>query len=164
MSQMIRCRDWNEKMHEISLEKVSFRISAYGVIVRDNAILLSPQRDGYDFPGGGMEIGETLKECLLREVKEETGLFVKMGEIVHTDHEFYYSISSQQAFNNILLYFLCYNPQGKISTDGFDEYEKLYARKAEWVSLDRIETIKFHNPVDSVAVINKSLKMRYIQQ
>ena len=44
---------------------------------------------------------------------------------------------------------------GEINTDGFDVNGQDYAKKAEWVSLDEIENIKFYNPVDSVALIKK---------
>jgi 8-oxo-dGTP diphosphatase len=35
------------------------------------------ESDGYgNFPGGGLELGETLSECLVRELKEEVGATV----------------------------------------------------------------------------------------
>ena len=159
MKKTILCRDWNEKAHAVKSRDLAFRISCYGIIIQGNNILLCPQRDGYDFPGGGMNIDETLEECLIREIKEETGMIIRPGQCISAEHDMYYSLSSQQAYNNPLLYFFCHNPQGEISTDGFDEYEKEYARKAEWVSLDHMENIKFHNPIDSMSVIRKALAM-----
>lgn len=46
-------------------------------IHRENHIL-----DIADFPGGGIDFGEGLKEALVREVKEEVGLDVKVGKVV----------------------------------------------------------------------------------
>ena len=48
-------------------------------------MLLSCYRDRagawFVFPGGGQQSGETLRECLLREVEEETSLKVKVGRL-----------------------------------------------------------------------------------
>ena len=34
----------------------------------------------FDLPGGRMEVGKPFDECLIREIKEETGLKVKIGQ------------------------------------------------------------------------------------
>ena len=48
-------------------------------------MLLSSYRDRagdwFVFPGGGQRAGETLRECLLREVEEETSLKVEVGRL-----------------------------------------------------------------------------------
>ena len=48
-------------------------------------MLLSSYRDRagdwFVFPGGGQRAGETLRDCLLREVEEETTLKVEVGRL-----------------------------------------------------------------------------------
>ena len=58
----------------VAVEDLRFRVCVYGVIVHDDKILLTPWRDGWDFPGGGMEVDETITETLDREIHEETGI------------------------------------------------------------------------------------------
>lgn len=54
--------------------------------IRDEAgrILAMHRADNgeWDFPGGAMELGETLAQALIREVAEETGLIVKPARLV----------------------------------------------------------------------------------
>ena len=51
-----------------------------GIIVRDGKILLSYEKevDQYLIPGGGLEEGESLSDCCIRELAEECGAVVKV--------------------------------------------------------------------------------------
>ena len=57
---------------------VFVRPSVRGIIIRDGrvAMIHSLVWNYYKFPGGGMEVGETQLDTLIREVREETGLKV----------------------------------------------------------------------------------------
>jgi len=62
-----------------------FRIGVFALIFDDEGrILLGHRRDvdWWNLPGGGMEVGETVDEALCREVREETGLDVEVGQLV----------------------------------------------------------------------------------
>ena len=55
------------------------RTGVYGLVVKQGRILLVTQRVGpyagkYDFPGGGLEHGETFEEALRREFLEEVSM------------------------------------------------------------------------------------------
>ena len=62
----------------------SFRIAVSALIFDEGRILLAHRRDidWWNLPGGGMEVGETVDEALLREVTEETGLEVEIEQLV----------------------------------------------------------------------------------
>lgn len=63
---------------------------AYVLILDDtHEHVLLVQDNGYwSLPGGAREIGEMLEQTAVREVKEETGLDVTIGGIVHVAERF----------------------------------------------------------------------------
>ena len=57
---------------------------ATGGVVRNNAgeiLLIKNQRRGWEFPGGLVEEGENVMDALRREIKEESGVDVRVGEL-----------------------------------------------------------------------------------
>jgi 8-oxo-dGTP diphosphatase len=56
-------------------------ISVKGVVIHQGRVLLLlNERDEWDLPGGRPDPGEDHRAALLREVREETGLSVEIGE------------------------------------------------------------------------------------
>ena len=62
------------------------RVSARAVVVHEGNLLLNCFGDGlyYNFPGGGIEEGETALEAVVREVLEESGLAVEVEDHLFT--------------------------------------------------------------------------------
>ena len=66
-----------------------FYVGIHGVIASRGRILVlkrapvMPYRPGsWDLPGGHLALGENFEDCLLREVKEETGLDVAIDSLL----------------------------------------------------------------------------------
>jgi ADP-ribose pyrophosphatase YjhB (NUDIX family) len=62
-------------------------LAVSAAIVRDDRVLIvrrarTPAHGLYTLPGGGVELGETLEEAVIREVREETALDVAPVELV----------------------------------------------------------------------------------
>lgn len=68
------------------------RVSAYGLLRRDNQLLLCrlSQQVGinpgaWTLPGGGIDFGEDPEDAVVREFFEETGLTVKVVKLLSVD-------------------------------------------------------------------------------
>lgn len=147
-------KDGNEK--EFNSDQLLHRPSIYGILIEDGKILLSKQYDGYDFPGGGIHLHETVDEALVREFWEETGLNVKPGKLIHIDTSFF--INYGEPFNCTIIYKVVEKISGELSKDNLDSDEIEYVDMPEWILLDDVKKIKYHNSVDSPMVIKKSLE------
>ena len=73
------------------MENIKFHITVKAIVIYDQKILIlkrvRPSSDGlgyWELPGGGLEYGETPHEALIRELKEETGLDIKIIKPVYT--------------------------------------------------------------------------------
>ena len=62
-------------------------VRATGILIEEGRILLLKQQvdsaRGWSLPGGKLEDGEPLGDCLIREIREETGLEVKIGRLLY---------------------------------------------------------------------------------
>jgi len=68
----------------LTLGQISPILSACVITERDGRILLIDRSDGmgYTIPGGIVRYKETVEQCVLREVREETGYMVTLDGIV----------------------------------------------------------------------------------
>ena len=68
------------------MEEVRPRIRVAGILIEDNKILLIQHHKNdkkyWLIPGGGNDWGETAKEALIREYKEETNMDIEVDEFL----------------------------------------------------------------------------------
>lgn len=80
------------------------RTRVCGIAVRDNKILLvrheplGPEGYLWSPPGGGAEYGLSLREQLVKEFDEETGLKVKIGEFMFVNEYLHTPIHAVEVF------------------------------------------------------------------
>jgi mutator protein MutT len=68
---------------DVVTDDVRWPVSVKGVIVDgDRVVVLRNERDEWELPGGRLEVGESIHECLVREVREELGIDVTAGPLL----------------------------------------------------------------------------------
>lgn len=124
------------------------RVSSRAIIINEDKILLNCFGNGlyYNFPGGGIEENETAKQAVVREVMEESGLTVDVGELVFSLE--YEPKSCKYCFgdaHHISFFFRCYinknvSPQMPSHTD-INPDDPFITSEAKWISLSDLNKI-----------------------
>jgi len=106
----------------MSQEPNRFTIRVYGLLFHQGKVLLSRENIIGEvhtkFPGGGLEYGEGLKDCVERELKEEASIEVTATELFYLTEDFVKS-SFHQKKQVISIYYRLQASKdelGKIST------------------------------------------------
>ena len=104
-------------------------IRTKGLIINDNdEITLGYSNGTYQFPGGHLEDGEKLEECILREIKEETGIEIKdakmksFEKITHYTKNYHNTGINRK--NEIYYYIVRTNTKFDMNNASLDEREK----------------------------------------
>ncbi len=109
-------------------------VAARGLVSRGGRDRLLVSDDGriWYTPGGRLMPGESLKECVAREVREETGLEVKVGDLVYVA-EFWDEVANQHKVECFFLATLETGqvPQGWKDLDGRVQHMRFVAEE-EW--------------------------------
>lgn len=86
------------------------------VFVGDQIVLVKrarePLQGQWSLPGGRLELGETMREGVAREVHEETGLSVTVGPLVEVIDRIVRDDDGRIAFHYVLVDFLCRSDDG----------------------------------------------------
>lgn len=97
-------------MPEHATGSACFRVAVSALIFHKGRVLLALRHDidWWNLPGGGMEIGETVVEALQREVYEEVGLEVEVGQLT--------GVYSKPQKQEVVLAFRCTATGGTLCT------------------------------------------------
>ncbi|HEY0867418.1 MAG TPA: NUDIX domain-containing protein [Fimbriimonas sp.] len=117
------------------------RVAGYALILRKSQILLcrlnraTSSPGSWTLPGGGIEFGEHPKAATIREVKEETGLTVRLGEVIDIDTDVFHVPEGQM--QALRLIYLAESFEGELihETDNSTD-------RCEWVDLNRTSKLR----------------------
>lgn len=78
------------------------RPGAYAVLFdSDRRIAVIETKKGYYLPGGGSEADETPEQTLIREIREECGFTILIGEILGEAVEYVYAVNSRPMYTTL---------------------------------------------------------------
>ena len=126
-------------------------VVAAAIILRDEKFLLTKRRPEseqgslWEFPGGKIESGETLEECLRREMREELGIEISKPQYFHSIRHAYPEKVVE------LHFFTCSIEQGQPQALGCTEMA--------WV--DKHELIAHEFPPANIPMIKKIIQTEF---
>ncbi|TSC90518.1 MAG: mutT/nudix family protein [Parcubacteria group bacterium Gr01-1014_2] len=110
------------------------------IIIKDGKILLIHRiksgQEYYVFPGGGVKEGESLEEALIREIKEELTLDVKVFKQIFNitnqgREEFYFLIQEYDGISQL-------NGEEKERMDENNQYIPVWIKVSEAISMSNL--------------------------
>lgn len=125
-----------ELRSKIGHDMVIMNFSCACVVNDDGEILLQKRGDDgnhgkWGLPGGAVEIGESLEEAVLREVKEETGLEVEITRFIGAYSKYFSTYSNGDKCQAVVCLFECRPMIGQLSIDGVETIDLRYFDKKD---------------------------------
>jgi mutator protein MutT len=124
------------------------------LIFRDDRILLvrraNPPLEGeWSIPGGLVETGETTKQAIIREVREETGLEVEPVKLVEVFERILRDQHAQVEYHFVLIDHMCRIVSGEMHADSD-------VSEVRWAGLEELESLGVAH--ETCAVIRKAAR------
>ena len=123
-------------------------IGVGAVIVEGGRVLLvrrdtEPLRGEWSVPGGMLELGEKLRDCVRREALEETGVEVEAGEVLDVFDSIFTDALGKTQYHYVLIDYLCSPISGEAHA-GSDVSD------VRWVSTDALPAMGLRESVEQV--------------
>jgi len=117
-----------------------------------------PLKGQWSIPGGAVELGESLQQAVARELMEETGIAVEVGEAIEILDRVLRLPDGRVQYHYILIDYSC-RPLGEArDREASDPKPSSDASDARWVA--RQELGKYGLRPDTLAVIEKAFHAR----
>jgi len=143
-------------MQSFTMKPQRFNLRVYGLLIMNESVLITHENRAdmimTKFPGGGLEKGEGIEECLIREFREELDIAIKVKEHFYVND--FLQISRFNSSEQLLSFYYL------VETDEVDniilnaDKNKLNPSEQsfEWVKISELDNIDFSFPIDKVVV------------
>ena len=103
------------------------------IIDQDRVLLVKrarpPLQAQWSIPGGALEIGELVREAVVREAREETGLIVEPGELLGVYDRIVRDAQQRVQYHYVLIDFLCRRRGGELAAADDASEARWFARQ-----------------------------------
>jgi 8-oxo-dGTP diphosphatase len=117
------------------------------IVERGRALLVrratEPLLGEWSVPGGMLELGETLRDGVQREVLEETGLAVEAAEVLDVFDSIFTDADGRTRYHYVLIDYLCWPLSGeaRAASDVSD---------VRWVTADALPALGLRESIEQV--------------
>lgn len=116
-----------------------FNVRVYGILVDQGRILISHERyknkNFSKFPGGGLKLGESVLDCIIREFKEEMDIDIQPSYLFHVTESLQVSTFYPEDQVIALYYIVLSDEVQKINTFKDKSSIKEKGEIFEWIEL-----------------------------
>lgn len=141
-----------------------FNVRVYGLLREENQILVTDEVRGGNsmtkFPGGGLEFGEGIQECLIREFEEELDIKIEVKNLFYIN-DFFQTSAFNAKEQLISIYYFVEN----VSKKQIPVVKKPFSFPPQinqcfrWLQIEKLRQMDFTYPIDQqVAIMLKSGK------
>lgn len=139
-------------MEEDKTQQFVGKVCQKAIIVKEDKIFVTRGVHGetvWEFPGGRMHLGESAKEGLEREIREELGLEITRGVAVYADRYYHLREPNMPHFG---IFYLC-----KVVDESVMQINEKEVREHAWLTREELQALPMYD--DCRAAADAYLKM-----
>ena len=131
-----------------------FNLRVYGLLIMNESVLITHENRAdmlmTKFPGGGLEKGEGIEACLIREFHEELNIIINVKEHFYVND--FLQISTFNAAEQLVSFYYLVDTEEsyKIILNADKDELRPNEQSFEWVKVSELDKIGFSFPIDKV--------------